>query len=150
MLRSRIAITVIGVIVIGSASAIGVLVSSANGNPSTRPTTALGNATATAIAASTVASTSAATASPTPTTAPPRSTRPPSGQVIDLHCTIASNPDDNQFTCNDNTTLWTVQVNNNTIYEGAAPQSGLKTEISGVITGSATFLAYKVNTESGK
>lgn len=151
--------TVIGVIVIGSVSAAGALFSAANGSrsPSTNPTTAHAAATATATntSTSTQATTSGTTDTSTPTATSPAPTRPPSGQVVDLHCTIA-NPqsDDNQFTCNNGGTTWTVQVNGSTTYEGFQPptfnglRQGMDAEIKGVVTGATTFLAYHVNAQA--
>lgn len=151
MLKSRIAITVIGVFVISSASAIGVLLSAAHGGPSTHLTTVLGQATSTAtpMPSATVSSTS------TPTTPAPRPTRPPSGQISDLHGTIKSiNADGNQFIYTDTAgKTWTIRVTSGTTYEGVAQtfsglQPGMKAEVSGVVTGATTFRAYHVNTDN--
>ncbi|MGZ6388715.1 MAG: DUF5666 domain-containing protein [Ktedonobacterales bacterium] len=150
MLKSRTAITVIGVVIIGSASAIGVLLSAAHSGPSIA---ALGQATATATPSPTPSATVSPT--PTPTTLAPRPTRTPSGQIIDLHGTIKSiNSDDNQFTYTDTAgKTWTIRVTSNTTYEGVAQtfgglQAGMRAEVSGVITGTATFRAYHVNTDN--
>lgn len=156
MFRSKVAWAVIGIVVIGIASAAGALLSSAHIGPFAGSTTVQGQATATTTASATQTATAGATASPTPTAPVGRSaTRTPSGQIIDLHGTIVSvNAGSNQFTLKDiNGTTWTIQVTENTTYEGATRtfsglRAGMRAEVSGVPRSATTFHAYHVNADN--
>lgn len=153
MFRSKVAWAVIGIIVIGSASVAGALLSSAHIGPFAGSTLAQGQATT---ASATPTATAVATVSPTPTIPVVRSaTRTPSRELIDLHGTIESvNAGSNQFIYKDtNGTTWTIQVTENTTYEGAAQtfsglQAGMHAEVSGVPRSATTFRAYHVNTDN--
>ena len=152
MFRSKVAWAVIGIVVIGIASATGALLSSAHIGPFAGSTTVQGQATT---ASATQTATAGATVSPTSTPPVARSaTRTPSGQIIDLHGTIVGvNAGSKQFTLKDtNGATWTIQVTNTTTYEGAAQsfdglQAGLRAEVSGVRKSATTFLAYHVNSD---
>lgn len=154
MFRSRVILAIVGIIVIGGASAALALLSGTNTGSRVNATAAAATATAAAraVADSTSTPTSPAPTATAPVAAPTHASS--SGEIIDLHGSI-TDVGSMQFTLQDGSgTTWTVQVASNTTYEGAAQtfdglQAGMSAEVKGVITGDATFHAYHVHAESG-
>ncbi len=152
MFRSRVALAIIGIIVIGGASAAVALLGANTGSlVNSTPAAATATAAASALADSTSTPTSPAPTAATPGAAPTHASS--SGEIIDLHGTI-SDIGSMQFTLRDGSgTIWTVQVTSSTTYEGASQtfdglQAGMSAEVKGVIIGDATFHAYHVHAES--
>lgn len=155
MFRSRVVLAIIGVIVIGGTSAAVALLSGTNTSSLATTTTPPAMATG-GPATRTPILTSGTTASDAPTAATSGAapTRAPSGQIIDLHGTITSvDTGNNQLTLKDTSgTTWTVQVAANTTYEGASQtfgglRTGMVAEVSGVVKGGTTFLAYHIHAD---
>lgn len=151
MFRSRVVLAIIGVIVIGGTSAAVALLSGTNTSSLATTTTPPAMATG-GPATRTPILTSGTTASGAPTAA--TSGAAPSGQIIDLHGTITSvDTGNNQLTLKDTSgTTWTVQVAANTTYEGASQtfgglRTGMVAEVSGVVKGGTTFLAYHIHAD---
>ncbi len=154
MFRSRVALAIIGIIVIGGASAAVALLSGTN-------TVSLVNSTPAAATTATAAARAMADSTSTPTSLAPTATAhdaapthaSSSGEVIDLHGTI-TDVGSMQFTLRDGSgTIWTVQVTSDTTYEGASQtfdglQAGMSAEVKGVIVGDATFHAYHVHADT--
>lgn len=103
----------------------------------TTPDTAQGQPTDT-----TSSSDPSATRTPRPTSQPGGG-----GQTVNLHGTIVTLAQDkSHFTFNTGASTVTVNVNANTTYEGTL-QQGHQAEVTGIQTGSGTYLAYHIHVE---